>query len=402
MSGLRGTSPLLLAGAAPGAAAGNRVSSEVLYQALLRLGTTATLTHVISPVPFLRSEAADGVEALSLGSQPLLVHGEAFVGGVVHRSRLRRYRRAWVVNSRYASALVAARVPYVIWEATTFGEELRSTSWRAARQARLGSGLGVLSHRLLLPVDERLERAAYRNAKAVFAMSEYTREAIMSTHPRAAAHLHVLRHPPTPSFLSALDRARAQPRTNPAASGAASPRLLFVGRVDDPRKNFPLLLRAFGQLRTRYPHAALTVIGPFTEAWRKGIASDTNGGVTFAGLVDTDALVCAYLSHDLLVLSSRQEGFGIVVAEALHTGLPVVSTRCGGPEEVIRSSGGGILVDHDAGQLADAIARLVTDDVSRRAMGERARQWATRELSFETFAGRVREITEEFLADSPR
>ena len=402
MSGLRGTSPLLLAGAAPGAAAGNRVSSEVLYQALSRIGTTATLTHVISPVPFLRSEAADGVEALSLGSQPLLVHGEAFVGGVVHRSRLRRYCRAWVVNSRYASALVAARVPYVIWEATTFGEELRSTSGRAARQARLGSGLGVISHRLLLPVDERLERVAYRNAKAVFAMSEYTCEAILSTHPRAAAHLHVLRHPPTPSFLSALDRARAQPRTNPAASGAASPRLLFVGRVDDPRKNFPLLLRAFGQLRTRFAHAALTVIGPFTEAWRKGIASETNGGVTFAGLVDTDALVCAYLSHDLLVLSSRQEGFGIVVAEALHAGLPVVSTRCGGPEEVIRSSGGGILVDHDAGQLADAIARLVTDDVSRRVMGERARQWATRELSFETFAGRVREITEEFLADSPR
>lgn len=397
------TGPLLLAGAPPGVAAGNRVSSDVLYRALSTVGTTATLTHVISLLPFLRTKTVGSGETVQVGSQPLLVHGEAIVAGVMHRSHLRRYRLAWAVNSRYASALLAAGVPYVIWEATTFREELRATSWRAARKAGLGSGLGTISHRLLLSIDERLEGLVYRRARAVFAMSEYTRSAILSTHGISAERVRVLHHPPTPFFLDALDRARSHQRARPSVAPRGFLKLLFVGRVDDPRKHFDLLIRAFSQVRKKYPDATLTVIGPFTETWRARIAGETNGtGVTLLGFVDLDVLAQAYLSHDVLVLPSRQEGFGIVVAEALHAGLPVVSTRCGGPEDVLLSSRGGILVDHDAARLAEAVDRLATDDASRRGMGECGRAWAERELSFKRFAARVGTITEKVLAVTGR
>jgi glycosyltransferase involved in cell wall biosynthesis len=111
--------------------------------------------------------------------------------------------------------------------------------------------------------------------------------------------------------------------------------------------------------------------------------------VRFLGRVSADELARALLEHDILVLSSRQEGFGIVVSEAMHAGLPVVSTRCGGPEQVVRQSGGGILVDHTAAAFVDAIRILAGDPTLLAAMGARGRDYAQRELSAERFAKRV-------------
>src|SRR5207302_8172851 len=64
----------------------------------------------------------------------------------------------------------------------------------------------------------------------------------------------------------------------------------------------------------------------------------------------------------LFVLPSWQEGFGIVAAEALAAGLPVVTTPSGGPEELVRESGGGrILSGYDPDELAAAVEELLHD-----------------------------------------
>jgi glycosyltransferase involved in cell wall biosynthesis len=71
----------------------------------------------------------------------------------------------------------------------------------------------------------------------------------------------------------------------------------------------------------------------------------------------------------LFVLPSRQEGFCIAAAEALAVGLPVVSTPCGGPEDMIRSSRGGVVVDgFDGADLAAGIADAVADSAAVATM----------------------------------
>jgi len=255
------------------------------------------------------------------------------------------------------------------------------------RRGGTGSGAGLLLHRALLSIDERLEGLIYRRAAMVYAMSHYTRDRILARHTLKATSVQVLAHPPTPSFLAALKRI-------PSRVGRGGARLLFVGRADDPRKGFPLLLDAFRRVRSRIPSLSLTVIGPHSATWRNqlGIAADGEA-IHFRGRVSTEELADAYVQHDLLVVPSRQEGFGIVVAEALHAGLPVVSTRCGGPEAVLTESGAGVLVSHSPEEMSAAIASLVGDHDRRGRLAQQATSYARRELSFETFAERVAAIT---------
>jgi glycosyltransferase involved in cell wall biosynthesis len=385
--------PLVLAGAAPGDAAGNAVSTEVMLAALEPLGPVGVLSHALAALPRYARRNGSGGARVTLGTQPLFsIHAEALLPGWVHRRRLSEWHCGWVVNSRYAGALVAAGVPYALWEATTVRDELAATDPQATRRAGLGSGLGARLHHLMAPAGERLERLIYRRATRLFAMSAYTRDHMIAAHGLPPDAVDVLAHPPTPAFLAALERERerARPRLREAPA-----RLLFVGRAADPRKNFELLLAALARLRGAGIATSLTVVGPCTSDWQRRAARDARAPVTFLGRVDTGALAAAYLSHDLLVVPSRQEGFGIVVAEALHAGMPVVSTRCGGPEATVRESGAGLLADHTPAAFADAVAALLSDASRRAAMGRSAARYASTELSFQRFAARVAGATDE-------
>ena len=382
---------IILAGAPTVGAAGNAVSSEVLLAALAPLAEVVLLTHRHRLIPAIETTNGAEPRRIRVGAQPISVHGEALLAGVLHRSRLATHAAAWAVNSRYAGSLMAARIPYVVWEATLIRDELDATDVMSIRRGGTGSGAGLLLHRALLSIDERLEGLIYRRAAMVYAMSRYTRDRILARHRLDAASVQVLAHPPTPSFLAALKRI-------PSRVGRGGERLLFVGRADDPRKGFSLLLDAFRRVRSKIPSLSLTVIGPHSATWRDqlGIASDGEA-ISFRGRVCTEELADAYVDHDLLVVPSRQEGFGIVVAEALHAGLPVVATRCGGPEAVLTESGAGVLVSHSPEEMSEAIASLLGDRDRRLRLAQQATSFARRELSFETFAERVAAITASLL-----
>jgi glycosyltransferase involved in cell wall biosynthesis len=90
--------------------------------------------------------------------------------------------------------------------------------------------------------------------------------------------------------------------------------------------------------------------------------------------------VAPELSHAaMFVLPSLQEGFGIVAAEALAAGLPVITTPCGGPEELVRESGGGrVLETFEAGELAHAIVSLADDFEAATAMRSSGREYVRR------------------------
>lgn len=297
------------------------------------------------------------------------------------------------MGSRFAEALRAAAVPYAIWEATTLRDELSTIDVAEVRSAGRGTGIGAWLHKSLLPLDERLEGRLYRSAVAVFTLSDYTAGRIRTLHALPEDRVRILPPPPSPKFFASLERVRRGSIAADATPQSAI-RLLTVGRVDDPRKNFALLRDAYITLRTAGAPASLTVVGPYSDAWRRSLKLDAVSGITFTGSVAHGDLPRLLLEHDALVVSSRQEGFGIVVAEAMHAGLPVISTRCGGPEQVLRESGGGVLVGHSVDELASAIARLAADPPMRVAMGARGRAYAERELSTARFYARVADAHE--------
>jgi glycosyltransferase involved in cell wall biosynthesis len=116
--------------------------------------------------------------------------------------------------------------------------------------------------------------------------------------------------------------------------------------------------------------------------------------VTAAGFVDDVA--GAIRDCTLLVIPSRQEGFGITAAQALAAGVPVVSTPCGGPEHLLRESGGGVVLTGFAPEeLASAIATLVEDRDRLAAMRSGGRAYVEREHGVPTFEARLADLMAE-------
>jgi len=100
------------------------------------------------------------------------------------------------------------------------------------------------------------------------------------------------------------------------------------------------------------------------------------------------------------VLSSEQEGLGIAVMEAMACGVPVVSTRCGGPEEIVAHGEAGFLVpNHSPQHLSAAILDLLADNDLRTQMGTSSRELIMRRYSLQNvgyrFIARFRELHPE-------
>lgn len=157
-------------------------------------------------------------------------------------------------------------------------------------------------------------------------------------------------------------------------SETAEHTIVAMGRLVH-QKGFDLLLEAFKQCSSRFPHWSLAILGEGHE--RSALESlvtrlELHGRVRFAGLVENPPAVLR--GADLFVMSSRFEGFPLALIEAMACGLPVISTDCPtGPSEIIRNHVDGILVPTgDAMKLADAMERLMAHPEERNGLAARA------------------------------
>jgi glycosyltransferase involved in cell wall biosynthesis len=105
---------------------------------------------------------------------------------------------------------------------------------------------------------------------------------------------------------------------------------------------------------------------------------------------------------DIFALSSKTEGFSIACVEAMSCGIPVVATRCGGPEEILDSESGVLVAPGNPGELAEAIYRIAEDPRKARALTHAARQRAQEEFSLATMLARYERLFEDVVRASRR
>lgn len=181
-----------------------------------------------------------------------------------------------------------------------------------------------------------------------------------------------------------------------------NPRLLAVMTLNE-NKNPLLLLEAVRRLRAQVPGARLTLVGrgPLEATVRETIQHpELRGAVTLRDFGPREEIARLMREEcDLLVLTSQCETFGVVLIEALASGKPVVATRCGGPESIIRHPWLGRLcnpndVDALRTALAAVIANLATFD------GGRIHAYAAEEFEYRVLARRLEQGYRQILSET--
>jgi glycosyltransferase involved in cell wall biosynthesis len=234
-------------------------------------------------------------------------------------------------------------------------------------------------------------RRLYRRADCVVGISTGVAEVTADLLGRSRDTVPVIHNPVVgPGFATKL-QADAE---HPWFHDGGVPVVLAAGRLTRP-KDYPTLLRAFAALVERR-EARLIVIGEGEErAALEQLAEDLGiaDRVAMPGFV---ANPYAWMrSARLFVLSSRWEGFGNVLAEALACGTPVVATDCpSGPVEILDGGTYGRLVPvGDVGALAQAIEDALDAGVDRDELASRGMQF-----SVERAAPRYLELIESVVA----
>ncbi len=153
-------------------------------------------------------------------------------------------------------------------------------------------------------------------------------------------------------------------------------RLLFLGNVI-PRKGLHLLITALGRIAAR--PWSLSIAGGEDPGYGAGIRSQIRKSglesrVTWLGAVEDAELPGIFQSHDVLTVPSQCEGFGIVYAEALSFGLPVIAGALGGARELVHPGENGFLIRWgDAEGLAGCLSRLIDSPELLATMSSKAR-----------------------------
>lgn len=230
--------------------------------------------------------------------------------------------------------------------------------------ARLRRNLYGLYQWLYSATNARWERKAYRQAKVVVAVSEKIRNELIEIGIPGERVRVVTNGVDLGEFSPApADRRElGLPERVPLA--------LFAGDIRTPRKNLDTVLNALREVRRLH----LVVVGDTTGSPYPKLAAQLGlvPRVQFLGYRrDLSQLMRA---ADLFVFPSRYEPFGLVLLEAMASGLPVVTAATVGAASLVDLECGFVVDDpNDAGTLAGALERLVQDPESRKRMGRAAR-----------------------------
>ncbi len=147
-------------------------------------------------------------------------------------------------------------------------------------------------------------------------------------------------------------------------------RFINIGYLNK-NKNQLELIRAFSKLFKGKKNIKLSILGngPEYDALRREIdGMHLQNQITLYGFASRDEALKELQNSDAFVLSSKYETFGVVIIEAMSCGLPVVSTKCGGPESIIINNQLGILVGNSIDELAKGMKKVYEKEYDKKVI----------------------------------
>lgn len=215
----------------------------------------------------------------------------------------------------------------------------------------------------------------------------------------SAEYVHALGADASRVFVApnAVDNGAFATHPTDRASRTGPVRFLFVGRLE-PSKGLVPLLDAW---RGIAHEAELTIVGSgsLEERIRERVAGSAMRPIRLLGHLEQEDLAVEYARADVFVFPSVSDPWGLVINEAMASGLPVVTTSAPGAVDdlVVDGDNGFVVPSFDVGALRAAMEDLVSDSELRRVMGRRSRD-RIRAQTPEAWAAGIREAVLSSLA----
>jgi glycosyltransferase involved in cell wall biosynthesis len=180
----------------------------------------------------------------------------------------------------------------------------------------------------------------------------------------------------------------------PARESSEGCTIGYVGRIRR-EKGVDVLIRAFASLAGTFPKARLVIVG---DGPQKGECQQLTAALGVADRIGwrafaaPDLLEEIYQNFDVLAVPSRLEGFGLVAAEAMAYGVPVVAARTGGLPEIVQHHESGLLcAADDPADLAACLETLISYPALRANLGAEGRRRVRERFSPEAYTARIAE-----------
>ncbi|MCS7200799.1 MAG: glycosyltransferase family 4 protein [Patescibacteria group bacterium] len=275
-------------------------------------------------------------------------------------------------NNLVALPYVIFKKNFVLWVASTLYEDRidRIKKEKFIRKLRDYASLPILLF---------LEGLIFKRANKILALSYYTRNKIINKYSFTKNKIETAFYPVDTNIFYPLENRKRKNNY-----------ILFTGRFTDERKNIILLLKAFLYIKENKKlnfDLKLKLVGDKPNFLVLDFIRKNNleNKVEILDFLPNDKLLKIYQNALLFVIPSFQEGLCISALEALACGVPVISTKCGGPEEFVIDDYNGYLVNNnDLNDLIEKILMFIKlDDSRKQQMGENARRYILENYSIE-------------------
>lgn len=207
------------------------------------------------------------------------------------------------------------------------------------------------------------------------------------------------------AFPALLDRALARHAIAEHFGIERTHKIVAVVGALNPRKDHFTFLEAAKKVLQETGNVAFLIVGSGSENQThlirdKTISLGIASSVRLTGWWPEDKMYELMAAIDVLVISAEQEPFGLTAIEALAVETPVVSTRCGGPEEIVLDGHTGVLVPvHDPCAMAAAIVRLLQTPQLARDLGKAGRRDVLARFGVDRYVHRIEEIIQQSAAE---
>lgn len=305
-----------------------------------------------------------------------LVEVKSSVG--VHDTLGYFFNKAWAENlnnydiyfcvggsAHSALPLYKNKKKYSIWIATPYLDD------RLDRREKM-SKKRYLIDKLFYPIGFRQEKNILHAAYQVLGLSTYTKEKLKTYYSLPDSKVSVVPYPVDTDFFCPEDPEHRECN------------IIFTGRLNDPRKNIDFLIQAFAKIKTARPESQLILIGEeLSHALKSEIHKlGLSDSIININYVNPEELVRYYQQASVFVIPSNQEGLCISGLEALASGLPIVSTDCGGPQEFVYPNENGFIVPKDDVEaMSSRVIQILNNPSLHGAMCQKSRELALNNFS---------------------